>query len=233
MAPQMPSLGEWFVAIDATVLFLSTVSQLMPLQNASLTEWFVTLCTSVLLLSTMSQQMPSQMPSLGEWFVAMCTCVRLLSRVSEQMCGQFAGGDKRLDAHGARVFIGHVQNINCSPLLVENNWGGNDPHFETFVHFPFPKVNLLWSIYFFKFSLFSNVNHIQSIFRQSLRQLWHWQHSQFLRCFQLFNGNLLILRTFFCNCERMAGIRRVCCICPLLIMPRLSWNSMLATIPVY
>ena len=170
MCPQISSLSKWFVAIGATVLLLSTVSQLMCLQIASLGEWFVALFTFVSLFFCVDEQVPLQISSLTKWFIALGTFVLLLSSVSDQMLGQFAWICKWLEAHDARMFVGHLQNINCSPQLVDNNWGGNDPHSETHVHFPFPNVNQLWSIFFWNnltkyrtFTYFENLGKINQI----------------------------------------------------------------------
>ena len=57
------------------------------------------------------------------------------------MCIQFNERYEWLGKHGARMFVVHIQNNTCFPLLVDNYWVEMLSYFVIFVHFPFLEVN--------------------------------------------------------------------------------------------
>ena len=113
----------------------------MPSQISSLTEWIFALCTFVQFRSSVGKQMSLQIISLTEWFVAFSTFVQLLSSMSQFMHSKLASAWIWLNTHGAKVFSGHVQDLNCPPQLVKRNWGNEH-------HFPFLnlKSQHIWDI---------------------------------------------------------------------------------------
>ena len=119
----MSSSTEWFIAFSTFVRLLSSVNQNMPLQIICTTKCLAALCTFVQFDFTVSQQMCPQGSSLTKRFVAFCTFVKLLTSVNQQMHVKPAGMWKRLDAHGAGVLGGHVE--DSPPQLAENNWGNS------------------------------------------------------------------------------------------------------------
>ena len=67
VALEMSSLICCIVALCAPVLLLSSVDELVPVQNCSLTEWLVTLCTKVLFFSSLYLGQPILFQAICFW----------------------------------------------------------------------------------------------------------------------------------------------------------------------
>ena len=100
------------------------MSEQVTFQIRSLTERILAMCTFVRLHFSVGQQVLLQISSSTENFVALCTLVWLLPSVSQLMRGKFAGKQKLLDTHVARMFVGHDQNLSRLFTSMYGHWDG-------------------------------------------------------------------------------------------------------------
>ena len=124
MPLQISNLTENCFVLCTLVRFYSSVSEQVTFQIRSLTERVLAMCTFVRLHFSVGQQVLLQISSSTENFVALCTLVWLLPSVSQLMRGKFAGKQKLLDTHVARMFVGHDQNLSRLFTSMCGHWDG-------------------------------------------------------------------------------------------------------------
>ena len=70
-----------------------------------------------------NQNMLSQTSNCTHWFITLCTFVQLLSSMRHHVLGKVVGTQKWLGTQVTKKFVVHVDDLDCRPQLIQNNWG--------------------------------------------------------------------------------------------------------------